>query len=150
MEMNGQLFRGLLQLVALRAGEKDTTGAQEVIQECMSRWHALVRCASQPLAEDEHALPNTEYDNGSIDPAIDTRMDKLPPLALLAAGAALEGGMKYEKDKPDNWRGVPAKMHLNHALRHVFKFQHGDRSEDHVGHAVSRMLMWAELVLYDE
>ena len=87
------------------------------------------------------------YENGSIDPVIDTRMDKLPPLALLEAARALAGGMKYEEHKRNNWRGVPAEQHLNHSLRHIRLHQSGDASEPHIGHAVSRLLMWAELEL---
>jgi hypothetical protein len=85
--------------------------------------------------------------NGARNPVIDTRMDKIPPLALLAVGRALKHGMKYEADRPDNWRGVPAHEHLNHALRHIALWQSGDTSDDHVSHILSRMMMWGELVL---
>ena len=87
------------------------------------------------------------YENGSVDPEIDTRMDKLPPLALLQAGRALCCGMKYEDIKIDNWRGVPRAQHLNHSLRHIMLYKSGDRSEDHIGHALSRLMMWADLEL---
>jgi len=92
-------------------------------------------------------VENVEYlDNGCVDPIVDTRMDKLPPLALLAVGRTMKEGMKYEEERPDNWRGIPPASHLNHALRHVAMWQSGDRSEDHVAHAMTRMLMWGELV----
>jgi len=86
------------------------------------------------------------YDNGSIDPETDTRFDRLPWGALLRAARTMKHGLKYETEKDENWRGVPAEMHLDHALRHVALWQTGDRSEDHVGHALNRMLMWGELV----
>ncbi len=83
--------------------------------------------------------------NGASNPVIDTRLDKLPWKAVLAVGRTLKEGMKYEKELQDNWRRVPAEEHLNHALRHIANYQAGDRSEDHTGHAATRILMWAEL-----
>jgi len=85
--------------------------------------------------------------NGSVNPVIPARMDLIPPRALLRIGETLDHGFKYEKKKPGNWRGVPAAEHLNHALHHIAQFQAGDRFEDHVGHALTRMMMWGELVL---
>ena len=87
-----------------------------------------------------------QLEGGFCDPVTDTRMDKLPWAAILRAARAMKHGMKYEADKPDNWRGVPAERHLDHALRHVALWQSGDRSEDHVGHALNRFLMWGELL----
>ena len=83
---------------------------------------------------------------GVVDPHTGTRMDKLPWKALLRAAATMEHGMKYERAVADNWRQVPAWRHLDHALRHIALWQSGDRTEDHVGHALNRMLMWGELV----
>ena len=84
-------------------------------------------------------------ETGALNPVIDTRMDKLPPKAILMAARVLKHGMKYEREIEDNWRGVPADEHLNHALRHIFQAMAGDNHEDHVAHAVARILMWAEL-----
>ena len=86
-------------------------------------------------------------ENGSVNPTIDTRLDKLPAEAMFRIGQTLKHGMKYEEGRPDNWRGVPAGEHLNHALRHLMLHQDGDTSEDHVGHIMTRMLMWGELSL---
>jgi hypothetical protein len=83
---------------------------------------------------------------GVLNPVVDTRMDKLPARALLAAARVLKEGMKYERNVPDNWRRVPAEEHLNHALRHIMLHQAGDDGEAHVAHAVARILMWAEML----
>lgn len=108
------------------------------------------RCGKPWLIDSEqfqHAGPVAKMPTGSVDPQTDTRMDKLPMLALLEAARALRHGMKYERAKPDNWRGVPAEAHLDHALRHIALYQSGDRSEQHVGHAISRLMMWGELCI---
>ena len=67
------------------------------------------------------------------------------PRALLKAAKAMKHGMKYERGEGENWRGVPAEIHLDHALRHIALWKQGHRSEDHVGHIGNRMLMWGEL-----
>ncbi len=85
-------------------------------------------------------------EGGALNPVISTRMDKLPWLAIIRAAETMKHGMKYEVLTPDNWRGVPAEEHLNHALRHIALHQAGNGDEDHVGHAVSRILMWGDLL----
>ena len=63
-----------------------------------------------------------------------TRYDLITPIGLEAvARACAEGAQKYADF---NWeRGMPAHDMLNHALRHIYMFLSGDRSEDHLGHA---------------
>lgn len=97
-------------------------------------------CLEPPAAVTERPTP----------PAVEERMDRLPFKALLRAARALGHGMAqgYETEKGDyvHWRGQWPDYHLNRALRHIALFQAGDTSEDHVDHAVSRILMWGELV----
>ena len=83
-------------------------------------------------------------------PLTGTRMDKLPPRGLLRAAQAMCHGMKYERAQPDQWRSVCAEDHLNRARRHICLYQMGDTSEDHVGHAVARLLMWADRLSEEE
>lgn len=63
-----------------------------------------------------------------------TRYDLISPIGLRAvAEACAEGAKKYGDY---NWeRGMPAHDLLNHAIRHIYMFLGGDRSEDHLGHA---------------
>ena len=79
-------------------------------------------------------------------PAVEERMDKLPPRALLRAARAMGLGMKYESGDWAHWRTQPAEYHLNRALRHARLWQSGDRSEDHISHVISRILMWGDMV----
>lgn len=45
-----------------------------------------------------------------------------------------EGAVKYGED---NWlKGFPVNDILNHALAHIFSYLDGDRSEDHLAHAM--------------
>jgi hypothetical protein len=80
-----------------------------------------------------------------------TRYDLISPIGLEAvARTCAEGAAKYSDF---NWeRGMPVHDLLNHALRHVYKYLAGDRSEDHLPHAAWGLLaaihseaLWPEL-----
>ena len=64
---------------------------------------------------------------------------------LLDAGAMMEvarvfgeGAKKYKKD---NWRLIPSQDHFAHLMAHLWAWQAGDRQDDHMGHAMARMMM---------
>jgi hypothetical protein len=63
-----------------------------------------------------------------------TRFDLITPIGRArVAAACAEGAEKYDDF---NWeKGMPATDMLNHAIRHIYMFLAGDRSEDHLGHA---------------
>lgn len=62
------------------------------------------------------------------------RFDLIHPVALIAlARTYAEGGAKYGDF---NWeRGMPAHDLLNHAIRHIYMWLAGDRTEPHLPHA---------------
>ena len=62
------------------------------------------------------------------------RFDLISPIALEAVAATYaEGAAKYSDF---NWeRGMPVHDLLNHAIRHIYLFLSGDRSEPHLPHA---------------
>lgn len=83
--------------------------------------------------------------------AEDARYDLVSPIGLEAvARACREGADKYGDF---NWeKGMPAHDLLNHALRHIYKWLAGDRSEEHLGHAawgvmgaIHSMEVWPEI-----
>jgi 5'-nucleotidase len=39
-----------------------------------------------------------------------------------------------------NWRRIPTSDHLNHALTHIFAYLAGDKQDDHIGHALCRLM----------
>lgn len=50
-----------------------------------------------------------------------------------------EGAEKYGEH---NWeKGFPMGSILNHAIAHVYAYLSGDRTEDHLGHAATNLLM---------
>ena len=63
------------------------------------------------------------------------RYDLISPIGLAAwAAACAEGAQKYGDY---NWeRGMPTAELLNHAVAHIYAYLSGDRSEDHLGHAL--------------
>lgn len=80
-----------------------------------------------------------------------TRYDLISPIGLEAvARTCAEGAAKYSDY---NWEaGMPVHDLLNHALRHIYKYLGGDRSEDHLPHAAWGLLaaihseaLWPEL-----
>lgn len=76
---------------------------------------------------------NTGAKRGTDHAACDLSL--IPPEAMRAWGRAFaEGLQKYGRD---NWlKGFPQMSVLNHALQHIFSYIEGDRSEDHLGHAL--------------
>jgi hypothetical protein len=80
-----------------------------------------------------------------------TRYDLISPIGLEAvAKTCAEGAAKYSDF---NWEaGMPVNDLLNHALRHVYQYLAGDRSEPHLPHAAWGLLaaihseaLWPEL-----
>jgi hypothetical protein len=71
------------------------------------------------------------------------RCDLLPGRAVLAVAEVLSAGA--EKYGPDNWRLIPVRDHVNHALTHLLAFVAGDRSDDHLSHAACRVLFALDL-----
>lgn len=45
-----------------------------------------------------------------------------------------------EKYGVDNWRRLPERDHINHALAHLYAYLAGDTADDHLGHAVVRAM----------
>lgn len=91
------------------------------------------------MAQEQWKAPEDvhKFDSGAVrsTDADAVRFDLISPIALEAwAKTCAEGAAKYGDF---NWeKGMPAHDLLNHALRHIYKFLGGDRSEDHLGHAL--------------
>lgn len=67
------------------------------------------------------------------------RLDLVPPEAILEVGKVLhEAAIKYG---PWNHRTIKVESHLNHAMRHIFLYFSCDKSEYHLAHAATRLLL---------
>ena len=77
------------------------------------------------------AIRGTDADN--------ERWDLITPIGLRRlAQTCAEGARKYGEY---NWtKGIPASVMINHAIRHLYLYLAGDRSEDHLAHAAWNIL----------
>lgn len=84
------------------------------------------------MAEDRY-----EYGTGAVrsSDCKTERWDLISPIAMhRLAQVYAEGAAKYGAN---NWEmGMPVWSILNHVIRHIFLYQSGDNSDDHLGHAL--------------
>lgn len=65
------------------------------------------------------------------------RFDLVPPVALrLLAQCIGWGSRKYGED---NWTLIPLRENVAHAMNHLNEWQRGDRTEQHLVHAMARI-----------
>ncbi len=89
--------------------------------------------------------PTGKNEHGGLQSKTQSRLDLVPPLALLHIGKIVQdGAIKYAID---NWRLIPPIEHLNHALIHAQAYLVGDREDDHAGHFACRALMFLETTI---
>lgn len=86
--------------------------------------------------------PTITNPDGGRQAYVPYRVDALPPKAVLAISKVVAHGL--EKYGLDNWRHIPQRDHLNHALTHVFAHLAADRTDDHLTHAACRLLFALE------
>ncbi len=71
--------------------------------------------------------PTQTNEQGGKQSAIPVRCDLLPARAVLELAATLTpAAVKYGED---NWRKIPRKDHVNHALAHIFAHLAGDDTD---------------------
>lgn len=68
-----------------------------------------------------------------------TTIEKDLTKALTRIAKVLQvGADRYE---PNNWRLIPQESHINHALIHLIAHLMGDTQDDHLDHALCRLMM---------
>lgn len=68
------------------------------------------------------------------------RYDLVPPEGIRAAAMAMAEGAKNHGE--NNWKkGMSMSVIMNHAMYHITQHMVGDRSEDHLGHAIANLCM---------
>ena len=71
------------------------------------------------------------------------RFNLLDAEAMFAMARVMYEGEK-KGYQPDGWRSIPSGHHLNHAIGHIFAHLAKSRKEDHLSHAMVRLMMaWA-------
>jgi hypothetical protein len=80
------------------------------------------------------------YQSGAIRSSVPERWDLIPATGLRRVAEAMaHGAARYGEN---NWtKGMPVKSVLNHAIKHLYQWLDGDRSEDHLGHAAANLMM---------
>ncbi len=66
----------------------------------------------------------------------------LPASAMLAAAAtAKQGADKYGETYGNrNYLKIDKEEHLNHAINHIYNYLNGNTDEDHLAHAIVRLM----------
>ncbi len=76
-------------------------------------------------------------ENGGKQTVSNTAFHLIPSLALFKLAEALyEGSLKYDRG---NWRKISVEVHLGRCVQHIYGFLAGDRTEDHLAHALCRL-----------
>lgn len=83
--------------------------------------------------------PIVTNERGAKQSAVAYRFDLIDPPALFALARVLDYGAKRYAE--NNWRGIPTRDHINHALIHAFGYLAGDTSDDHLSHFLCRAMM---------
>ncbi|GHV27071.1 hypothetical protein FACS18948_3860 [Clostridia bacterium] len=102
--------------------------------------HSMGVVMIEGLSPDQPTVTN---DAGGKQSELLYRFDLLPPQALFAlARVVAEGERKYGSD---NWKKIPARQHLHHAIAHCFAFLAGDTQDAHLAHAACRIMFALEM-----
>ena len=92
--------------------------------------------------------PITTNEYGGSQSDVPVRFDLIDAKALFEMAKVLDHGAK--KYGANNWRRIPVDDHLNHLLMHVYAYLAGDRSDDHLSHALCRATFALGVKLEDE
>lgn len=81
--------------------------------------------------------PTVTHANGAMESADRYACTSIDPLVLLRMAEVQKlGDDKYGRD---NWRLIPERAHIDHALAHLYAYLAGDQTDDHLGHALVRL-----------
>ena len=78
------------------------------------------------------------------------RCQAIPPRAAMEIGKVRFIGHEEHGYADDNYKKIPLTEHLGRALTHIFAYLAGDKSNDHLSHAATRLMFALELELEDK
>jgi hypothetical protein len=85
--------------------------------------------------EDKEVFPS-----GATRSKVRERYDLVPAAGLRVVAEVMAKGAQTHGEW--NWqRGMPTGVCINHAIRHLYQYLEGDRSERHLAHAACNLLM---------
>lgn len=82
--------------------------------------------------------PTIINDKGGKQSDVGCRVDLICPKTLIRVGQILDAGAK--KYGENNWKQIDIPDHLNHALIHILGYLEGNTDDDHLGHAMCRIM----------
>lgn len=86
--------------------------------------------------------PVVENEQGGKQSSSPYGFELLPTSSVFAAAmVARQGADKYgETLNNRNYTKIPCESHLNHAIAHIYAYLAGDKSDDHLAHAIVRLM----------
>lgn len=67
------------------------------------------------------------------------RCQAIPPEAIIRIGKIRWEGFNIHGYEDKNYKLIPKEEHIGRALLHIARYLNGDRTDDHLGHALCRL-----------
>lgn len=72
----------------------------------------------------------------------------IDPKAMFAMAKVMAEGLKNHER--GGWRKVPLEKHLNNALSHIWAYLAGDKQDEHLSHALCRVMFAVALEIHEK